>query len=147
MASSRRLNLLVVDDDPSIVRLVTRVVERTLPEKIVCTGLADSREAHRWLDSHCCDILLSDVQMPGIGGLELLRLAKRRNAWTQVIFMTAFSTWDLIAEAIENGASDYLLKPLDIEDLTTVLAQEYQRVARWQSAVIGTLCVGHAAAE
>jgi DNA-binding NtrC family response regulator len=106
---------------------------------MVVTGLTDTGEARNWLEQNCCDILISDLQMPGADGLEMLRFAKRRNAWTQVIFVTAHSTWDKIAEAVEYGASDYLLKPIDLSDLVTLLNQQYVRCVRWQQAVLGTL--------
>ncbi|HUY93029.1 MAG TPA: response regulator [Pirellulales bacterium] len=136
---ARKLNLLVVDDDASMVRLLTQVIERQLGERITVFGHTDSDQARRWLEENCCDLLISDLEMPGGGGLEILRFAKRRNAWTQVIFVTAHSTWDKITEAIEYGASDYLLKPIDHEELVAVLTQQYVRCARWQNAVLGTL--------
>lgn len=136
---ARKLNLLVVDDDASIVRLLTQVIERQLGERIAVFGQTDTEPAKRWLEENCCDLLISDLEMPGGGGLEILRFAKRRNAWTQVIFVTAHSTWDKITEAIEYGASDYLLKPIDQEELVAVITQQYVRCARWQNAVLGTL--------
>lgn len=136
---ARKLNLLVVDDDASVVRLLTQIIERQLGERIAVFGQTDSEHAKRWLEENCCDLLISDLEMPGGGGLEMLRFAKRRNAWTQVIFVTAHSTWDKITEAIEYGASDYLLKPIDQEELVAVITQQYVRCARWQNAVLGTL--------
>lgn len=136
---ARKLNLLVVDDDASVVRLLTQIIERQLGERIAVFGQTDSEQAKRWLEENCCDLLISDLEMPGGGGLEMLRFAKRRNAWTQVIFVTAHSTWDKITEAIEYGASDYLLKPIDQEELVAVITQQYVRCARWQNAVLGTL--------
>ena len=136
---ARKLNVLIVDDDPSIVRLLTRVIERGLGDKLSVCGLSDATEALAWLERNCCDILVSDIDMPDIDGLQMLRYAKRRNAWTQVIFITAHTTWEKLTEAVEFGASDYLLKPIDQDDLITLLSQQYVRCARWQSAVLGTL--------
>ena len=84
-AMARKLNLLIVDDDPSMVRLLSHMVERNLSDKMTVHGLSDSNEALRWLDQHCCDILISDINMPDTDGLEMLRFAKARNAWTQVM--------------------------------------------------------------
>jgi DNA-binding NtrC family response regulator len=136
---ARKVNLLIVDDDPSMVRLLTRVVERHLGDKMSVCGLSDSSEALAWLEHHCCDILVSDIDMPDIDGLQMLRYAKRRNAWTQVIFITAHTTWEKLTEAVEFGASDYLLKPINQDELVTLLSQQYVRCARWQTAVLGTL--------
>lgn len=136
---ARKLNLLVVDDDPSIVRLLSHVVEKKLGDRMAIHAETDSERAKKWLDENCCDLMISDLEMPGVGGLEMLRYAKQRNAWTQVIFITAHSTWDRISEAIEFGASDYLLKPIDQDELIALLNQQYVRCARWQNAVLGTL--------
>lgn len=140
MSSPRRkLNLLVVDDDPSITRLVTNILSTSLADDIAITALNSPAEAQKWIHRHCCDLLLSDIEMPGIDGLEMLRFAKGQNAWTQVVFLTGHSTWDRIAEAVEYGASDYLLKPIDRNDLVTVIENVCTRIRRWQSAVLDTL--------
>jgi len=134
----RNLNLLVVDDDPSIVRIVQAHLEKELPADVHLYTATSPEEAQRWLDEHCCDILISDIEMPDISGLEMLAFARRRNAWTQVAFLTGHSTWDRIAEAIEKGASDYLLKPIDREELLQVVSQIRARMVRWQQALKGT---------
>lgn len=136
---ARKLNLLVVDDDRSTVHTLTHIIETRLGDKFFVYGMSDSDEALAWLSGHCCDLLVSDIEMPGISGLQMLRHAKRHNAWTQVVFITAHTSWDKLAEAVEFGASDYLLKPIDPNQLVGVLNQHYVRCARWQSAVLGTL--------
>ena len=137
--AARKLNTLVLDDDPSIVRLVTHLLQDRMSQTLEVTGLTDPVEAQQWIDQHCCDILISDIEMPQMDGLSMLIFAKRRNAWTQVIFMTAHSTWDRITEALENGASDYLLKPIDGDELVDLVTQQCARFTRWQSAVSGTI--------
>lgn len=135
---NRQLNLLIVDDDPTIVRLVQSYLEKGLPDDLNLHTATSPAEAQSWLDKNCCDILVSDIEMPGISGLEMLSFARRRNAWTQVVFLTGHSTWDRIAEAIENGASDYLLKPIDRDELLEVISQTCSRMRRWQQALKGT---------
>ncbi|MDA7950499.1 MAG: response regulator [Pirellulaceae bacterium] len=135
----RKLNLVIVDDDPSIVRLVETFLKDPFKSKVVIKTFTNSIDAKEWIDNHCCDVLISDIEMPEVDGLEMLKFAKHRNAWTQVVFMTAHSTWDRITEAIENGATDYLLKPLEKESVLAIVEQECIRFSRWQEAVIGTL--------
>ena len=139
LVAERRLNVVVVDDDPSITRLVTQIIQKAKEDTANIVSFEEPRKAIAWIDEHCCDILFSDIEMPDIDGLEMLRIAKGRNAWTQVIFMTAHSTWDRIAEAIELGASDYLIKPIDKKELLEVLEHECSRVTRWRVALSGTL--------
>lgn len=142
--SARKLNLVLVDDDPSIVRIASRMLENSIKDQFTMVTFTDPREAQQWIERNCCDLLVSDIEMPALDGLEMLRFAKQRNAWTQVVFMTAHSSWDRVTEAIESGASNYLLKPLNREEIVTVVQQEYARCARWQNAVRGTLAKGHA---
>ena len=91
----RKFNLVIVDDDPSIVRVVEKHLERASLERVAIHSMTNPAVARAWIDKNRCDILLSDVEMPGIGGLAMLKFAKQRNSWTQVIFMTANSTWEI----------------------------------------------------
>ena len=144
--SLRQLNLVILDDDPAVVRLVTTFLEGDLAEKFNIVSFTDPADAQQWIDEKCCDVLLSDIEMPGINGLEMLRFAKRRNSWTQVIFMTGHSSWERIATAIEQGATDYLVKPIQRDVLVELLSQAHQRASRWQQAVRETFELEKAAA-
>ena len=133
--SLRRLNLVILDDDPAVVRLVTTFLEGDFAEKFDIVSFTDPTDAQKWINEKCCDVLLSDIEMPGVDGLEMLRFAKGRNSWTQVIFMTGHSSWNHIATAIEQGATDYLVKPIHRHVLVDLLGQAHQRATRWQQAV------------
>jgi len=132
---------VIVDDEPTVVRVAEKVLRGHYGDDLDIFSTTDSQEAHNHISQRRCDILLSDVEMPGVHGLEMLKSARKYNAWMRIIFMTGHSTWDLIAEAIENGAADYLVKPLDHEQLLQVVAQERDRLARWHAAVRGALKV------
>lgn len=142
---TRKMTLLVVDDDPSILRLISRVLERRYADRFSSVAFEYPRDAVRWLEQHCCDLVFSDIEMPELDGLEVMRLAKRRNAWTQVVFITGNSTFHRLSEAVEGGAADYILKPIRTEELDAVLEQQYARFARWESAVARTLAARKAA--
>ena len=131
----RKANLVVVDDDPSIVRMLGHILNARFSGELHIHCFTNSRDARDWISRTRCDILLSDIEMPGIDGLEMLRFALSCNAWTRAICMTAHSTWDRIAAAIENGACDYLSKPIEQEILLEVVGQECARLARWQKAL------------
>ena len=131
-------NLLLVDDDPSMVRLLTKVIERHLKDKVNIHSLVDPVEARDQLNEGTYDILLTDLEMPNINGLELLRCAKRRNACTQVLFLTGNSNQDSLLDAFEFGATDYLLKPVDQDQLLDLIEQAHVRQRRWQQALADT---------
>ena len=135
----RNWTIGVVDDDPAVARIVETYLQKDFGDDAKIIVMTDPSAAKQWLDEISCDLLISDIEMPGIDGMELLRIAKARNAWTQVVFMTAHSTIDRLAEAIERGASDYLIKPIDREELINVVGQEQRRMMRWKSALLGTL--------
>lgn len=137
--AARKLNLVILDDDPSVVRIATAMISGAMKDRLDIVSFTNPILAQDWIDQNCCDLLVSDIEMPDVDGLEMLRFAKRRNAWTQVIFMTAHSSWSRVSEAIELGASNYLLKPLNREEILSVVEQEYIRCARWQNAAKGTL--------
>ncbi|MBC8351099.1 MAG: response regulator [Planctomycetes bacterium] len=141
MSVSRKTTVVLVDDEPCVVRVAQAVLSRHFGSVLEIYPTTDPIEARDYISKRRCDILLSDIEMPGVHGIEMLKLARKYNAWTRVIFMTAHSTWDVIAEAIENGAADYLLKPVDHDELTSVVQQECERLERWNGAVRGTLKV------
>lgn len=136
---SHPIHLAVLDDDFSILQLVGAYLRSYFGDRVDVTLLNSPEEARQFLDSHACDILLSDIEMPETDGLEMLDFAKKRNSWTQVVFMTGFSSWDRISAAIERGAADYLLKPIDRQELAHIIEGQIARSIRWKRAVLGTL--------
>lgn len=139
MAYSRKLNVLIVDDSPTILRIVSDALQEQFGKEIEVTALTDPQEVPPLLDHYCCDILLSDVEMPGRSGLEVVAAAKRRNVWTQAVIMTAHSTSDRMAAAMDAGACDYLLKPVERTSLLEVVSACMRRAQRWHRALRGTL--------
>ncbi len=134
----RTLKMVVLDDDPSIVRLVKTILRGAFATQLEIVTFTDPFEAQQWMEEHNCDLLISDIEMPGISGLEMLVFAKRRNAWTQVMLLTGHSSWKHVTEALENGASDFLLKPVQRDDLCDVVQQQIDRADRWHQALFPT---------
>lgn len=140
-ATARKLNFLIVDDDASMVRLLQSLLTKQLGETAVIHVLTDAEAARDWVAAHSCDVLISDIEMPGLDGLELLRAAKACNVWTQVVFITGHSSVNRLIEAVALGATDYLIKPLDRDEISEVVEQLCRRCARWQSAMIETFAM------
>ncbi len=134
----KKTRLLLVDDDPSMVRLLAKIIDRSFGGRMEMQSLTDPAAARDAIERGLFDILVTDLEMPGINGLGLLRRAKRRNALTQVLFVTGQSTLDSLTDALELGATDYLLKPLDQAELVELLEQAERRVQRWRHALAGT---------
>jgi putative two-component system response regulator len=106
---------LVVDDDPSLRRLVMRRLTR---DGLECTSASSGAEAVRFLDEQGFDVVVTDISMPGMTGLELVRRAKNRDPLLQVILMTGRTEVEIAVEAIRLDADDYLLKPFELEQLS-----------------------------
>lgn len=105
--------ILIADDDDSL----RRVVEFNLKKKGYRTTAVDTAEkALAALQKSDFDLLISDMKMPGIDGIELLQKSKEFKPELPIIFITAFGTIEKAVEAIKLGAYDYITKPFDTDD-------------------------------
>lgn len=110
--------ILIVDDELNI----RRVLERAFAKEGYQVHTAEGgHQALRILDETPCDLMLTDVVMPDMTGLELLKRARKKHPNLQVILMTAFGTIPTAVEAMRSGAYDFLTKPLDMELLRKVV--------------------------
>jgi DNA-binding NtrC family response regulator len=111
--------LLVVDDDESIMPIVERFAQR-LGFDVEYRN--NGREALRALPTLKPDVALVDLQMPELGGIDVLRAVRAADPECQVILMTGNATLDSAIEAVKAGALDYLTKPFDFDRLGALLA-------------------------
>ena len=139
----RSMTLLLVDDDPSMVRLLAKIIDRSFGNRVQLHSLTDPKEARQWIEQNLVDILVTDLEMPGVNGLELLRWVKRKNPCAQVLFITGHSTLEALTDALELGATDYLLKPLDQTELIALIEDAERRLWRWRGALAGTVAARH----
>jgi len=106
--------VLVVDDDASL----RRIIEYNLAEEGYSVATADSAEdALRALSRTTFDLVLTDIKMSGMDGMDLLRRVKRDAPETQVIVITAFGTIEMAVEAMKAGAFEYVTKPFNRDEL------------------------------
>jgi DNA-binding NtrC family response regulator len=112
------LNLLIVDDER-----VTRESCREVAESLGFTALtAESAEqAYKLLDSHDVDIVLLDMKLPRVQGMEVLREIRNRRPSVVVVVITGYATVKSAVEAMKHGAYDYLAKPFNLEELRLLL--------------------------
>lgn len=108
----------VVDDDSSI----RWVIEKTLSSaNIKCETFADAESVLMALERETPDVLVSDIRMPGIDGIELLKQVHQRSPDLPVIIMTAHSDLDAAVNAYQKGAFEYLPKPFDVDETLTLV--------------------------
>jgi len=115
-----KYHVLVVDDDNLVNEFLVEALERIGYD---CTPAHSGEDAVVRLSERGYDIVLSDLKMPGIDGLELLTHIKREAPDTVVVMMTAYGTIDTAVKAIKAGAYDFLLKPVSPETLEHILSR------------------------
>ncbi len=114
-------NILIVEDEPKMRRLL----ELNFKEEGYTTlSAADAESALKMLRQEKTDLVVTDLKLPGMNGLEFLQAAKRSNAHLPVVVMTAFGTVETAVEAMKAGASDYVLKPFSMEEIKLILRKE-----------------------
>ena len=111
------LNCVIIEDQPAARRLLARYVEQ-VPELTLTGTFSDALGALAFLRIHPVDVLLLDIQLPQLSGLELLRTMPRR---PQVILTTAYAEYAL--EGYEYNVTDYLLKPISFERFVKAVAK------------------------
>lgn len=131
------INLLIVDDELEICKTLQRFLEL---DSVYNVEIETSPEAAlEKVKREVFHIVLSDIMMPSMDGIELLREIKKVDGLVQVVMMTAFSTVDKVITCLEVGASDYIMKPFeDLEDVKKVLDQIVEKLTRWRTVVVAS---------
>jgi DNA-binding NtrC family response regulator len=124
MAQSGKGRILVVDDEANAR---TALAELLRDEGYTVETAADGFKALPKLDDFAPDLLLTDLRMPGMDGLELMAKARELDAEMVVVLMTAHGAVDSAVAAMRQGAADYLAKPINMDELVIVLARELER--------------------
>lgn len=109
------LTILVVDDDPVIRRLLE---QRLVKQHYQVAVAGDGVQAEALLRERPFDVVLTDLMMPGgLGGIEVLEIAKKLHPHSEVVLITAHSSVGTAVEAMKKGAADYLEKPINFDEL------------------------------
>ena len=111
-------DVLVVDDDPMIRRTLLQLIREFGHEG---TGVGSGEEALTQLARTDYRLVLADVRLPGLGGLDLLREVRARHGKAQVVMITGYGTVEMAVEAMQNGARDFLMKPFGMSRLGELL--------------------------
>jgi DNA-binding NtrC family response regulator len=122
----KKISILVVDDEES----VRDSLSIWFTEDGYRVGCAENAtKALSILESDNYDIILADIKMPGMDGLEMLRRIKSLNKDSIVIVMTAFATVDTAVKALKDGAFDYVTKPFDPDDLSHLIRNASKQIS------------------
>ncbi len=118
--NAKKYSILVVDDDPPILELLGEYLSTRGHD---CKMASNTTQALDLLDRNDFDVLLTDLKMPGGGGLRLLRSIKEKDMSIAIIMMTGYGTIESALQAMKNGAHDYLLKPFKLRDVHNSMEQ------------------------
>jgi two-component system NtrC family response regulator len=116
--------ILLVEDDISVRRVIRMQLEEAGYEVAVA---ADGEEAETIINERRPKLVITDLRMPGMGGMELLRRVRDEHVETTVIMITAFGSVETAVEAMKAGAYDYVTKPIDYEALELVVHRAMER--------------------
>ncbi len=118
--------ILAVDDEPHMLLLLERIISEKTPYTIVTTN--NPLEVPAILDREKFDLIITDLKMPGLDGLDILRTIRARDRFEQVIIITAFGSLESAIEAMSQGVFDYITKPFKKEQILFTV----DRAMRWQ---------------
>jgi two-component system, NtrC family, response regulator HydG len=119
--------LVIVDDEQGILDVISRFAERAGFEVAVCSR---GREAIALIQARRPDLVMVDLRMPEVGGLDILRSIRDVDAHCQAVLMTGYASVDTAVEAVKLGAMDYLTKPLDFGRLDQLLSSVREEIER-----------------
>jgi DNA-binding NtrC family response regulator len=117
--------ILIVDDEPDMLELLRRSLTPELNCRVATA--ASGEEALKRLSEDAFDLVLADIKMPGMDGLELLEIVKRNNPGQTVVMMTAFGQVDTAVNAMKSGAYDFITKPFEHDALVLRLEKALER--------------------
>jgi two-component system copper resistance phosphate regulon response regulator CusR len=108
------MNLLLVEDEPNIVNIVSRgLSEEGFTVSVAPDGLIGKKMA----SEHHFDLIILDIMLPGLNGLELCKIIKKDRPDVPIIMLTALGTTENVVNGLDNGADDYLVKPFKFPEL------------------------------
>lgn len=122
--NDNKKRVLVVDDEQLILKIISDILTKEGYEVVVANNCEKATE---YLRTSRIDVVLSDIKMPVKSGIDLLEEIKKKDPNIPVILMTGFASLETAVEAVQNGAFDYLIKPLDYGKLRSVIEHAADR--------------------
>jgi DNA-binding NtrC family response regulator len=127
-------DVLLVDDESEFL---DTLVKRLKKRKLNAIGARSGEEALEVLQSAPVDVVVLDVKMPGMDGLETLRQIKIAKPLVEVIMLTGHANMEVAIAGMELGAFDYLMKPMDIDELLYKLQDAYKKKSIHERKISG----------
>lgn len=117
-------NVLFVDDE---VEFLETLLKRMKKRDLQVSGVKSGEEALEFLVQNPTDVVVLDVKMPGMDGIQALREIKKLHPLIEVVMLTGHASVEVAIQGMELGAFDYLMKPIDIDDLLYKVQDAYKK--------------------
>ena len=118
------LRLLLVDDE---LEYRETLLKRMRKRQVSVAGVKSGEEALGYLEGHPTDVVVLDVRMPGMDGIQTLQAIKERHPLIEVIMLTGHASVEVAIRGMELGAFDYLMKPMDIDEILYKAQDAYKK--------------------
>ena len=125
--------VLFVDDE---IDFLDTLMKRMKKRGVDVSGVGSGEEGLKFLDEKSADVVVLDVKMPGMDGIETLRKIKNRYPLIEVIMLTGHASMEVGIEGMELGAFDYLMKPVDIDELLYKVQDAYKKKAIHEKKIL-----------
>ena len=135
MTNITKQHVFFVDDESKVCKIVGRTLEQ-VGLKVSC--FTSAAKCLKQLRCRTCDLLITDVKMPEMDGIELLTEARRIIPWLQVLVITGYGDIPMSVRALKAGALDFIEKPLDRQSFLSVVESPLKRNA-WADPLLGKL--------
>ncbi|MDY6970712.1 MAG: response regulator [Thermodesulfobacteriota bacterium] len=126
------MKIMLVDDEERFLSTTKKLLARKGHDIFTATGGADALEQLR---IHSIHVVILDVKMPGMDGIETLKAIKRIYPMVEVIMLTGHGTVDSAVEGLKSGATDYLTKPTDVNDLIEKAEEAFEKRQRLEEKI------------
>jgi two-component system, OmpR family, response regulator len=124
--------VLIVDDELDFLETIVKRLNR---RKVDATGIDSGLKALELLEREHFDVVILDVRMPGMDGLETLKEMKKKRPLLEVIMLTGHASVESGVQGMQYGAFDYVMKPADLDELLEKIREAYERKALHEEKV------------
>jgi DNA-binding NtrC family response regulator len=127
-----KMKMMLVDDEERYLQTTRKLIEKKGYEVLTATS---GKEALEKLKSQTVHVVILDVKMPGMDGNETLKAIKALYPLVEVIMLTGHATVDSAIDGLKSGASDYLMKPADIDEILEKAAEAFEKRQRLEEKI------------
>ncbi len=120
------LSVMIVDDEEDFLETLVKRLEK---RDVKVIGAKSGEEALELLQESPVDVVVLDVKMPGMDGIEALKEIRRRHPLVEVVLLTGHASTEVAIKGMELGAFDYLMKPIGMDELLYKVQDAYERVS------------------